>query len=106
MLYEMFKNEKDQLIAKEIMTSVAELQYAGFEPDTFFVKSAEFHNDAYTTVIDDASYNLVERVLDSANLSLPRTAEGHLAYEMLERNLRTDMENRVGEIIEKMYFDN
>lgn len=105
MLYEMFNNPKDQLIAKEIMTSVAELQYAGFEPDTFFDKNAEFHTDAYTTVIDDASYNLVERVLDSANDKLARTPEGHLAYEMLERNLRTDMENRVGEIIEKMYFD-
>lgn len=101
----MFKDQKDQLIAKEIMTSVAELQYAGFEPDTFFVKSAEFHNDAYTTVIDDASYNLVERVLDSANLSLPRTPEGHLAYEMLEKNIRLDMTIRVRELVEQMYFN-
>lgn len=106
MLYEMFKNQKDQLVAKEIMKSVAELQYAGFEPDTFFVKGAEFHTDAYTTVIDDASYNLVERVLDGANDNLPRTPEGHLAYEMLEKNIRLDMTIRVRELVEQMYFNN
>ena len=101
----MFKDQKDQLIAKEIIKHVAELQYAGFEPDTFFVKSAEFHTEAYTTVIDDASEALVEMILDSANESLDRTPAGSLAYEMLEKNIRLDMTIRVRELVEQMYFN-
>jgi len=93
-----------ETIKKEIVKSVKELSYKGFEKDTFFNKESEYHDEAYEDVVYFSTEDITEDILDVANLHLDNSEFSSLAYEILRENTYKKIEELVIEHIEELFF--
>lgn len=93
-----------ETIKKEIIKNVKELNYKGFEKDTFFNKESEYHDEAYEEVIYASTEDVSENILDFVNLNLDNSEFGCLAYEILRENVNKKIEKLVIEHVEELFF--
>ena len=92
-------------IRREIIRSIGELKYKGFEVDTFFDKTSEFHQEAYLEVLYEVLGNIVEEVLDEAEVKLSDSYFGNLAYNIIVENVREKALNLVQECINDLFLN-
>ena len=88
-----------QLSREILRNEINDLQYKGFELDTFFNKDSEFHNDA----IDEVSYCLTDKLrdalLDESSLYLDSNEAGMLLWKLIYDNIDTQVEKEVDEVL-------
>ena len=87
-------------LSREILRSeINDLQYKGYEIDTFFNKDSEFHNDA----IDEVRYCLTDKLrdalLDESSIQLDTNEAGMLLWKLIYDNIGAQVEKEVNEVL-------
>ena len=92
-------------IVSIVKRSVNELKYKGFEIDTFFDKTSEFHEEAYEEVLYEALEKIAEEILDEAEVNLSNSFFGDLAYNIILDNVREKATDLARECINDLFFN-
>ena len=90
-----------QLSREILRNEINELQYKGYELDTFFNKENEFHMDA----IDEVRYCLTDKLrdalLDESSLYLESNESGMLLWKLIYDNIDAQVAVEVDEVLNK-----
>ena len=88
-----------QLSREILRTEINELQYKGYELDTFFNKESEFHTEA----VDEVRYCLTDKLrdalLDESSLYLESNESGMLLWKLIYDNIDTQVKKEVDEVL-------
>lgn len=88
-----------QLSREILRNEINDLQYKGFELDTFFNKDSEFHAEA----IDEVRYCLTDKLrdalLDESSLKLDTNEAGMLLWKLIYDNIDAQVEKEVDEVL-------
>ena len=87
-------------LSREILRSeINDLQYKGYEIDTFFNKDSEFHTEAVDEVRYWLTYRLRDALLDESSLYLDSNEAGMLLWKLIYENIDTQVEKEVDEVL-------
>ena len=88
-----------QLSREILRNEINDLQYKGYEIDTFFNKDSEFHNDAVDEVRYWLTYRLRDALLDASSIQLDTNEAGMLLWKLIYDNIDAQVEKEVDEVL-------
>ena len=87
-------------LSREILRSeINDLQYKGYEIDTFFNKDSEFHAEAVDEVRYWLTYRLRDALLDASSIQLDTNEAGMLLWRLIYDNIGEAIEKEVNEVL-------
>ena len=88
-----------QLSREILRNEINDLQYKGYEIDTFFNKESEFHDDAVDEVRYCLSDKLRDALLDESSLYLESNESGMLLWKLIYDNIDAQVAVEVDEVL-------